>query len=152
VTKFVEGDSNPRRVVWLGAAALIAVPFSTNAAFVAVACFTGLLAVAVIAHRRDRAVATLIVGGVTALGFAIVFAVTVLPRISTVLTNYWNDWYLTGGPVHMLDQSWTRLEKLSSLLAMPAWVFMALFVLGIVALVRLHATAVAIAVPFMWIE
>src|SRR5262249_6508063 len=138
--------------VWLGAAALVAVPFSTNAAFVAVACFTGLFAVAVIARRRDRAVATLIVGGVLALGFAVVFAATVLPRISKVLTDYWNDYYLTGGPVHMLNESWTRLDKLSTLLAMPAWVFIALFVLGIIALVRLHVTAVAIAVPILWIE
>ena len=152
VTRFVDGDSNPRAVVWLGAAALIAVPFSANAAFVAVACFTGLLVVAVVARRRDRAVATLIVGGVVALGFAVVFAATVLPRISKVLTDYWTDFYLTGGPLHMLDQSWTRLDKLSTLLAMPAWVFLALFVLGIIALVRLHATAVAIAVPFLWIE
>jgi hypothetical protein len=52
----------------------------------------------------------------------------------------------------MLDQSWARLDTLSTLLAMPAWVFIALFVVGIVALVRLHATAVAIAVPFLWIE
>jgi hypothetical protein len=41
ITRFVDSDSNPRAVVWLGAAALIAVPFSTNAAFVSVACFTG---------------------------------------------------------------------------------------------------------------
>jgi hypothetical protein len=68
------------------------------------------------------------------------------------MTNYFSAYYLTGGPVHMLDQSWTRLDKLSTLLAMPAWVFIALFVVGIVALVRLHATAVAIAVPFLWIE
>ena len=52
----------------------------------------------------------------------------------------------------MLGQSWARLDKLSTLLAMPAWVFIVLFVVGIVALVRLHATAVAIAVPFLWIE
>ena len=152
VTRFVDADSNPRAVVWLGAAALVAVPFSTNAAFVAVACFTGLLAVAVVARRRDRAVATLLVGGVVALGFAVVFAAVVFPRISRVLTSFWDAYYLTGGPVHMLDQSWTRLGNLSTFLAMPAWVFMALFALGIVALVRLHATAVAIAVPFLWIE
>jgi MFS family permease len=152
VTRFVDRDSNPRAVVWLGAAALIAVPFSTNAAFVSVACFTGLFATAVVARRRDRVIATLIVGGVAALGFAVVFAATVLPRVSKGLTRYWSDFYLTGGPAHMLGQSWTRLDKLSNLLAMPAWVFFALFVVGIVALVRLHAIAVAIAVPFLWIE
>ena len=107
---------------------------------------------AVVARRRDRVVATLIVGGVVALGFVVVFAATVLPHITKAMTNYFSAYYLTGGPVHMLDQSWARLDKLSTLLAMPAWVFIALFVLGIVALVRLHATAVAIAVPFLWIE
>ena len=32
ITRSVDSDSNPRAVVWLGAAALIAVPFSTNSA------------------------------------------------------------------------------------------------------------------------
>jgi len=152
ITRFVDGDSNARAVVWLGAAALVAVPFSTTSAFVSVACFTGLLAIAVVARRRDRVVATLIVGAVVALGFVVVFAATVLPHVTKSVTNYWSDYYLTGGPVHMLDQSWTRLDELSRFLAMPAWVFIALFVVGIVALVRLHATAVAIAVPLLWIE
>ncbi len=152
ITRFVDTSPKARAVVWLGAAALIAVPFSTASAFVAVACFTGLLATAVVARCRDRAIATLVVGGVVALGFVAVFAATVLPRLTKGLTNYWSDYYLTGGPLRMLDQAWARLDKLSSLLAMPAWLFIALFVVGIVALVRLHATAVAIAVPFLWIE
>ena len=94
----------------------------------------------------------MVVGGVVAVGFAIVFAATVLPHVNPALTNYWSADYLTGGPLHAIHQSWTRLGRLASELAMPAVVFVALFVVGIVALVRLRAVAVAIAVPFLWTE
>ncbi len=152
VTGLVGRAANARAVVWLGVAALVAAPFSTTSAFVSVACFTGALAAALIARHYEHAVATLVVGGVAALGLGVFFAVTVFPRVTAGLTLYWSPYFLTGGSIDMLDQSWNRLGDLSTSLAMPASLFIALFGLGIVALVRLRAPAVAIAVPFLWVE
>ena len=151
IAHFADRDPRPVAVALLGISALLALPFSTTSAFVSVACFAGVLATALFAHRREHVVATLVVGGVVALGFAVVLAPIVL-HANSALTNFWRAAYLTGGPLHTLGQSWTRLHKFSSGLAMPAFVFIALFVVGIVALVRMRATAVAIAVPFLWIE
>ncbi len=149
ITRFVEGDSKPRAVVWLGAAALVAVPFSTSSALVSVACFTGLFVMAIAPRRRDRAVATLMVGGVVALGFVVVFATTVWPHVTKSLTKLL---------VRLLPHRWASPHARSVVDAVgpafdvardPGVGVDALFVVGIVALVRLHTTAVAITVPFL---
>jgi hypothetical protein len=152
VARWVDRDRRPRSVIWFGAAALVAFPFSTTSAFVSAACFGGLLASALFAQTRARTMATLAVGVVAACGFLAVFAVAVLPHVNKALENYWKSSYLTGGPLRALDQSWQRVQHLDHALAMPAVVAIGLFGVGIGTLVRMRETALAIALPLLWIE
>jgi hypothetical protein len=152
VVRWVDRDHKPRSVIWLGAAALVASPFSTTSAFVSVACFGGVLASALIARPRSRAIATVVVGAVVAVGFLAVFAVTVLPHVNSALENYWRHSYLTGGVWQEFQQAWHRLHDLQTGLAMPRLVGIVLFVVGTVTLARMRETALAVALPLLWIE
>jgi hypothetical protein len=147
-------DSSPRTrsVLWLGVVAVVAVPFSSTSAFVSAACFAAVLTTSLAKRDTERVRTTLLVGGVVAIALLGVLALTILPHENSALTDFWNNAYLTGGPLNMLHNAWTRLGELSGPLAMPAFVFVTLFALGLVALVRLRAAAVAVALPFLWLE
>jgi hypothetical protein len=150
--RLVDRDGRPRSVIWLGVAALVAYPFSTTSAFVAVACFGGLLISAAFARDRPRLVATAVTGAVVAFGLLAVFAVTVWSHINGALESYWRRNYLTGGILQGPQQTWHRLQHLEHALAMPALVAIVLFVVGTVLLARMGETALAVALPLLWIE
>ena len=147
-------DPRPRRtpVWWLTVASLAALPFSSTSAFVSVAAFGGVLGSALLVRSRRRAIEVLVNGAITAVGIGGYFAVVVLPNTNEKLRAYWNKYYLRGSPQHMLQQSWTHLSKLGPSLGMPAIVFVVLLVTGVVVLERVHARAVAITIPLLWIE
>jgi hypothetical protein len=138
-------------LVWLAVAALAA-PFSSTVLFVTVAVFGGLLVSAMIDRAWRRAVEILVIGFVTGAFFAVYFVVAVAPNLSSKVHGYWDNYYLTGSLPHMLNLVWQRLGLLAHYLAMPPGVFVALFVVGIVVLVRLRVRAVAVAVPVLWLE
>jgi hypothetical protein len=152
VARWVDRDQRPWAVISLGAAALVAFPFSTTSAFVSAACFGGVLGSALLARNRVRVIATLAVGAAVALGLLLVFTVTVSSHINSAVENYWRDSYLSGGTLHALQQTWNRLQTLEHALAMPAVVGIVLFVVGTVVLERIRETALAVAVPLLWIE
>jgi hypothetical protein len=152
VARWVDRDQRPWSVILLGAAALVAFPFSTTSAFVSAACFGGVLGSALFARNRVRVNATLAVGAAVALGFLVVYTVTVSSHINSAVENYWRASYLSGGTIHALQQTWHRLQRLEHGFAMPAVVGIVLFVAGTVTLARMRETALAIAVPLLWIE
>jgi len=147
-------DREPRRVRlwWLVATALIVSPFSSTSAFVSVAMFAGLFVSALLARNLRRALEIVAAGVVTAVGLSAYFVVAVVPNLNGKLKEYWASHYLSGSPQHMLRVSWARLARMDIELAMPAVVFVAFFALGIVVLVKLRAHALAVAVPFLWVE
>lgn len=151
VARWVDRDQRPWSVISLGAVALVAFPFSTTSAFVSAACFGGVLGSALFARKRDRVIATLAVGAVVALGLLLVFTVTVSSHINSAVKNYWRASYLSGGTLHAIQQTWERLQHQEHALAMPAVVGIVLFVVGTVAIARMRETALAIAVPLLWI-
>ncbi len=152
VVRWVDRRRRPSAVVWLGVVALVACPFSTTSAFVAAACFGGLLISAVLAREVGRIIATAVTGAVVALGLLAMFAVTVWSHISGALEIYWRRDYLTGGILQGPQQTWHRLQHLEHALAMPAVVAIVLFVVGTVVLARMGETALAVALPLLWIE
>lgn len=152
VARWVDRDRAPWSVIWLGAAALVAYPFSTTSAFVSVACFGGVLASALLARERARVFATSVVGAVVACCLLAAFVVTVAPHINRALENYWRPSYLSGGIPQGLQQTWHRLQHLEHALAMPAFVGIVLFVVGVLTLERMRETALAVALPLLWTE
>ena len=76
----------------------------------------------------------------------------VSPNTNAALSAYWDHYYLRGSPWHMLVVTWTRLGAIERWIGMPEAVFVVLVLAGIVTLARLHATAIAIAIPVLWIE
>jgi MFS family permease len=150
--RWVDRDQRPCSVMWLGAAAVVAYPFSTTSAFVSAACFGGVLSSALLARKRARVIATFAVGTVVAIGLLAVLTVTVLSHINGALEKYWRLSYLSGGTVQALQQTWNRLQHQEHALAMPALVGIVLFVVGILTLARMRETALAVAVPLLWIE
>jgi hypothetical protein len=147
-----EQKKSRRSLLWLAVAAVVAMPFSSTVLFVAVAVFAGLLVSATMDRRWRRVVDILVIGLVAGVLLGGYFAAAVVPNLSTKVHTYWDNFYLAGSLGHVLYLVWNRLGLLSHYLAMPPGVFVALFVAGIVMLVRLQVRALAIALPLMWLE
>lgn len=152
VGAWADRETRRARLWWLVATALILAPFSSTSAFVSVAVFAGLLASTLLARNVRRALEVAAAGAITAVGLSAYFVVAVVPNLNEKLKAYWAGQYLRGSPPQMVSASWTRLARLDVELAMPVLVFVALFALGIAVLVKLRAYALAVAVPFLWVE
>ncbi len=139
-------------VWWLAAASVAVFPFSSTSAFVSVAAFAGVFGSALLRRERRRIIEVAAFGAAAGLALAIYFAVVVSPNTNSALSAYWDHYYLRGSPWHMLVVTWTRLGAIERWIGMPEAVFVLLVLAGIVTLARLHATAIAIAVPVLWIE
>jgi hypothetical protein len=147
-----EREKTRRSLIGLAAVAVVAMPFSSTVLFVAVAVFAGLLVSAMLERQWRRVIDILVIGLVAGILLAGYFAVAVVPNLSTKVHTYWDNFYLAGSLQHVLYLVWHRLALLSHFLAMPPGVFIALFVAGIVMLVRLRVRALAIAMPLLWLE
>ena len=77
---------------------------------------------------------------------------TVWSHINGALESYWRRNYLTGGILQGPQQTWQGLQHLEHALAMPAVAAIVLFVVGTVVLARMGETALAVALPLLWIE
>ncbi len=147
----VDRSSDRRSILVLAGAAVIALPFSSTSAFVSAAAFLGLLASQVRDAHYRRARDTLLVGAGTAVVIASYFAEFVLPRSNKKLETYWRRYYLAG-TYSMLRSAWVRLERLDASLAVPALLFVGVFIMGIVALYGMGERTLAVAVPALWLE
>jgi hypothetical protein len=146
-------DRPPERSPWWVLVAAVAVlPFSSTSLFVSAAVFAGLLGAALSRRNRRRVVDVLGAGAATGVAFAAFFVVLIAPNTNGPLRNYWNAYYLTGSPFHILHVWWMRLTVLRGGIGMPALAFAALFLTGLVVLWGLQARVVAIAAPALWIE
>ncbi len=150
--RWIDGDPRDWLVVWLGGLGAIAVPFSTTSAFVVVAGFGALLVSALLRRATRKAAATVVVGTGVAAVYAAFFGVVVVPALNANLRDYWQNAYLTGSPIHVLAESWHRLNDLAVFLAMPGVVAVVLFATGIVVLARQGQTALAVTLPLLWLE
>ncbi len=139
-------------LAWLAGTSLLAAPFSSTAMFVAGAAFAALLARALRSRDRRRALDVLIAGTATGAMLFAYYVAVVAPNLNSKLHDYWAGWYLTGSPQHVASLVLHRLSALSPGFAMPAIVFVALFGVGLVVLVRHGASAPAVAVAFLWLE
>jgi hypothetical protein len=141
-----------RRLWWFTVAALAVLPFSSTSAFVTVAAFAGLLGSALIARDGRRAIEVLVNGAVAGIVIAGYYAAVVIPHTNSKLRDYWNAYYLRGTPWHMLRIGWHRLFLLSGALGVPPLLVIGLVAVGLIALARLRAFAIVIAVVVLWIE
>ena len=103
----VERRPKPWSVAWLGVAAVLALPFSSVSAFVSIAVFAATLASALLARDRSRALATLAVGTVVALVFALYFAAFLIPNDTPALRRWWAIWYLNGSRRQVVQEHGT---------------------------------------------
>ena len=152
VGAWADREHKRSRLYWLAATSIIVLPFSWTAMFVVVAVFAGLLASALIERSRTRALEVVAVGGGVGIAVALFFAALVMPKLNDRLHSFWQLYYLNGTPIDVVRSSWDRLVQLQHDLAMPALVFIAFFVLGIVVLWRMRERALAIAVVALWTE
>jgi len=152
VGAWAERAGTRRSLVVLGLVAVVAVPFSSTTLFVTVAVLLGLFVAACIdrawQRTRDLAVAGILIGG----ALIAYFAAVVVPNVNEHLRNYWESQYLRGSFGHTMELVWRRLVRMDELLGVPALLFVALFVLGVVVLARLRATSLAVALPLLWVE
>ncbi len=149
---WAERDQRRSRLGYLAVAAVIAIPFSSTSAFVSVAMFAGLLAAALLARNLRRAVEVFTAGAVAAAGLGAYLGLVVLPTLNPKLKAYWATQYLSGSPLHIVTATWNRLARFTTDLSMPLPMFIVLFAIGVAMLVNVRAPALAVAVPFLWIE
>ena len=149
---WVDRDPDRKPLVWLAVAAVLTPPFSSTALFVVVAVFVGVFVSAMLDGAKWRAFDILVAGGVVGIALGVYFSAVMAPTLNSKLRAYWAQYYLHGSPITMVRDTWDRLVALAPDLAMPAAVFLALLVCGIVVLVRLRARAIAIALPLLWVE
>jgi hypothetical protein len=149
---WAEREPRRSRFLCLAGAAVVAIPFSSTSAFVSVAMFAGLLGSALIARNLRRATEIVAAGAVAAVGLGAYMGLVVLPTLNPRLKAYWATQYLDGSPLHVFTATWKRLARFTTELSMPLPMFIVLFLIGIAIFVKLRAPALAIAVPFLWIE
>ena len=101
--------------------------------------FVGLLGSALMNGARRRVIEVAVVGGVTGAALAAYFLAVVAPNLNDKLRAYWASQYLTGFPRSRPARRVEPARPARHLVGMPAVVFVALFVCGIVVLVRLGA-------------
>jgi len=152
VGAWVERAGTRRSLVVFGLVAVLAVPFSSTTLFVAVAVLLGLFAAACFDRAWQRA-RELVVGGILIGGTLVAyFAVAVVPNVNQHLRDYWKSQYLRGSFGFTMELVWRRLVRMDELLGVPALLFVALFVLGVVVLARLRVRSLAVAMPLLWVE
>ena len=152
VGAWADRDPARSRLWWLALTGVVVLPFSSTSMFVTVAAFTGLLVSAAI-DRSWRRVRTIVaIGALAGIGVGGYFAAVVAPTTNAKLQAFWDSFYLSGSPQHVVHVSWDRLVTLQSHLAMPASVFVLFFLCGVAVLVKLRAKALAVMVPFLWVE
>jgi hypothetical protein len=152
VGAWVERAGTRRSLVVFGVVAIVAVPFSSTTLFVAVAVLLGLFAAACIDRAWQRA-RELVVGGILIGGALIAyFAAVVVPNVNELLRDYWKSQYLRGSFGFTMELVWRRLVRMDEMLGVPALLFVALFVLGVVVLARLRVRSLAVAMPLLWVE
>ncbi len=78
-------------------------------------------------------------------------AVVVFGHDNRALHDYWRPYYLSHG-LNSLAQAWQRFEQLRFALAMPALVFVAMIIAGVVVLARSGRPSTSLIVPILWIE
>jgi MFS family permease len=153
LTAAIVVDRRPAHPVWwFTVAALVVLPFSSTSAFVTVAAFAGVLGAALLARDRRRTIEVLVNGVIAGAVIAGYYAAAVIPHTNSKLHDYWNAYYLRGTPWHMLRVGWHRLFALSHALGVPALLVIGLVIVGLVALARLRAIAIVIAIVVLWIE
>jgi hypothetical protein len=139
-------------LVLFAAVGVLSVPFSSTALFVSVAVVMGLLASACLRRSWRRACEIALAGALTGAALLVYVEVAVAPNVNDKLRDFWQHQYLRGSLWETVRLIWTRIDALGTFLAMPGPVFVALFALGVVVLVRLRAPALAIAFPALWVE
>ena len=149
---WAEREPHRSRLFWLAGAAIVAIPFSSTSAFVTAAMFAGLFASALWARNRQRVVDIVTAGFVAAVGLGAYMGLVLLPTLNPRLKDFWAWHYLSGTPIDVVRDSWDRLAAIPVQLAMPVPVFIRLFLAGIGVLLSLRSRALAMALPFLWIE
>lgn len=140
------------RVAVLTGVVVVGMLFSDAAAFTGAAAFIGLVA-AFLLRRAWRQAAESAAGGLAAaVGLVIVYEVFYARAVVSGLTAYWRDYYLPVGKG--LGASWhyvyLHTEALRGQFGLgPWWVALPLVVAGMVTLVRLGHTALALTVPVL---
>jgi len=148
----VEAEPSRRRLTHLSVAAVVAVPFSTVSMFVSAAVFLGLLIAQLGPSSRRHVGDMAIAAGGTAVVLGLYLAFVIDPHDNRALREYWQPYYLTGGPFHEIGQAWHRLAQVSSALGAPGWALVVLLGLGVFFMTRLQRPAIALAVLLLWIE
>ena len=104
-TARAERCNDRRSIVWVGVISVVAVPFSTTSAFVAIAAFAGLFVAATRARSPRRVADIAAVGGVASVILVAYFVFVVLPHVTTHLRQFWSANYLRGSPAEMLGET-----------------------------------------------
>lgn len=147
-----EGMPSTRTMGELVVGSIVAIVFSTVAAFVALAVFFGLFCASLAARSKERARTVLIGSAAVTVAFGVYFSLVVVPHTNSHLRAYWNDFYLPSSPLGALSESWHRLATTAPLLGMPVVVVVVLFVAGCITCARMGRPGLAIALVFLWIE
>ncbi len=156
----VEAAPSRRRLAALSIGAVIAVGFSTVSAFITAAGFSALVITELTARPSDGPTDrsygrdVLVASAATLVALALYFVAVVIPHDNRALRDYWRAYYLTGGPVHEIADTWDRLGHVSVTLGGPgsALVVLVALTLGVTVLMRLGRTTLALVVPLVWIE
>lgn len=141
-----------RRHLELAAVALVALPFSTASAFVALAAFASLFVVALASRAREW-LGHVVLGAAVfgALGVAW-FAAVIVPNDIPSLQAFWDGYYLSLNPVDAVTAIAHRVHGLGSTLAMPVVLFAVLVVVGCLVLARLGRPVLALTLPVLYVE
>jgi hypothetical protein len=151
----LEAGWTRRRLVNLGVVVVAGFLFSAASAFVGAAAFGSVVLVALVGRRWRRLAESAVAGTATGVLLLLIFVVLYRPGIPAGLNNYWTGYYLPisegwAAGWHYLFQ---RGHEMAAYLGMgPLVVALLLVVAGVVTLIRLGRTSVALIVPALLAE
>jgi hypothetical protein len=148
-----EATSGRRPLVALTVLTGFGLLISIGAPLAGMACFAGLWVQQIRTRRWDLVWETTLAACAAAVVIGVVYVNTLGQGVSDAFYVYWRAYFLNGSPSEVLSTIWTRLEQGSVALGLGsgAVLLLALFVGGLVALVKLERVAVSLAVSFLWI-
>jgi hypothetical protein len=155
VTSRLERQWSRRGLVGLSVAVWGGMLFSHTAAFVGVAAFGALCIVQLARRAWGRLLEATVVGAGTAVLMLGVYKAFDARAVVSGLTAYWSHYYLPiGNGVHAgIQFVRLRFDELHAYFGLgPAWLVVALFIAGLVTIVRLGRPATALTAFALWPE
>ena len=149
----LESHWTVERLAALAAVAAIGPLISIGSSSAGFACLAALLLVRVVRRDRSGALRAGLAGCGALLVSAALYAATTAPNITSAFHSYWKPYFLDGSVGNVVSTAWTHFRNVDSAIGLgPTALVLAWVLAGLVTLVLLDRSVLAVAFVGLWLE